>query len=77
MAWSPHDEKLLSVGGYEKEVSLVNLDSPKDKQAVATPGVIEKIAWSPYDPNILSASTEDGHVIFLDIRNLATPLWSG
>lgn len=75
--WSPHDEKLLAVGGFDKEVALINADTPKLKQSFLTPGVIEKVQFSPYDPNVLSASTESGHLLFLDIRNMGTPLWQG
>jgi periodic tryptophan protein 1 len=73
--WSPLQEKLLAVGGFDNCVSIVNMDSSTDKISHNLGATIEKIEWSPTDPNGLAASTETGLLAFYDIRNMSTPLF--
>ncbi|VEU39745.1 unnamed protein product [Pseudo-nitzschia multistriata] len=76
--WHPKEGTLLATGSYDRTVGLVDARSTENVKTVKIPGDCESLAWDPFNPQYLSAASEDGTVTCWDVRKFSTktPLWS-
>ena len=76
--WHPAEGSLLATGSYDRTVALVDARSTEHVKTVKIPGDCEALAWDPFNPQYLTAASEDGTVMCWDVRKFSTktPLWS-
>mmetsp|Transcript_9702 Transcript_9702/g.28901 ORF Transcript_9702/g.28901 Transcript_9702/m.28901 type:complete len:595 (-) Transcript_9702:2368-4152(-) len=76
--WHPTEGTLLATGSYDRTVALVDARSTENVKTVRIPGDCESLAWDPFNPQYLTAASEDGTVMCWDVRKFSTktPLWS-
>lgn len=81
--WHPQEGTLLATGSYDRTVALVDArgggGSPQDSvKRVKIPADCEALAWDPFNPQVLTAASEDGTISSWDVRKFSdkTPLWS-
>eukprot|EP00536_Pseudo-nitzschia_multiseries_P016103 jgi/Psemu1/220133/e_gw1.1019.3.1 len=76
--WHPTEGTLLATGSYDRTIALVDARSTDHVKTVKIPGDCESLAWDPFNPQYLTAASEDGTVVCWDVRKFSTktPLWS-
>lgn len=76
--WHPKEGTLLATGSYDRTVALVDARNAENIKRVKIPGDCESLAWDPFNPQYLTAASEDGTVMCWDVRKFSdkTPLWS-
>jgi len=68
VSWHPVEPTVLLTGSFDHSVRLTDVAAPDSAQAWNLPGEIEKVAWNVHDPNYFLASTDSGHVFYMDVR---------
>jgi periodic tryptophan protein 1 len=78
VVWHPKEGTLLATGSYDRTVALVDARSAENIKRVKLPADCETLAWDPFNPQYLTAASEDGTIMCWDVRNFSdkTPLWS-
>lgn len=76
--WHPQEGTLLATGSYDRTVALVDARNSENVKRVKLPADCEALAWDPFNPQYLTAASEDGTVNCWDVRKFSdkTPLWS-
>lgn len=76
--WHPQEGTLLATGSYDRTVALVDARNTENIKHVKIPADCESLAWDPFNPQYLTAASEDGTVQCWDVRKFAdkTPVWS-
>jgi periodic tryptophan protein 1 len=76
--WHPQEGTLLATGSYDRTVALVDARNTENVKRVKIPADCEALAWDPFNPQYLTAASEDGTVVCWDVRKFSdkTPLWS-
>jgi len=76
--WHPKEGTLLATGSYDRSVALVDARNTENVKRVKIPADCESLAWDPFNPQYLTAASEDGTVTCWDVRKFSdkTPLWS-
>jgi periodic tryptophan protein 1 len=76
--WHPQEGTLLATGSYDRTVALVDARSAENCRKVRIPADCEALAWDMFNPQYLTAASEDGTIICWDVRNFSdkTPVWS-
>lgn len=78
VVWHPTEGTLLATGSYDRTVALVDARSSESIKRVTLPADCETLAWDPFNPQYLTAASEDGTLTCWDVRKFSnkTPLWS-
>ena len=76
--WHPQEGTLLATGSYDRTVALVDARNSENVKRVKIPADCEALAWDPFNPQYLTAASEDGTVQCWDVRNFSDkkPVWS-
>lgn len=77
VVWHPTEGTLLATGSYDRTVALVDARTSGDKvKRAKLPADCETLAWDPFNPQYLTAASEDGSVLCWDVRKFTKPVWS-
>eukprot|EP00980_Cylindrotheca_fusiformis_P009296 scaffold2042_cov123-Cylindrotheca_fusiformis.AAC.3 len=79
VVWHPQEGTLLATGSYDRTVALVDArEGNSNVRKVKLPADCEVLAWDPFQPQLLTAASEDGTISCWDVRKFSnkTPLWS-
>lgn len=76
--WHPKEGTLLATGSYDRTVAIIDARSPENVKRAKIPADCEALAWDPFQPQYLTAASEDGTLTCWDVRKFSekTPLWS-
>jgi len=75
--WHPYEAQSLLSGSYDNTVKVYDCRSPDDAhKSWKLPGEVERVAWNLHDPYYFLASTDTGHVAYVDIRAGEKPVWT-
>jgi periodic tryptophan protein 1 len=73
VAWNPVEAAVAVSGGFDKKICVFNI---AERQSVLNTSIpkdhdIENVYWNPHNPAIIAVSTEQGVVLFYDVRKLS------
>ncbi|XP_015588940.1 periodic tryptophan protein 1 homolog [Cephus cinctus] len=72
--WHPSETQKLLTGCSDKTVRLFDCRAEDDFKAWQTAGEVERVLWNHFDPNYYFASTDNGQIQYVDVRQ-DNPIW--
>ncbi|KAI9216246.1 WD40-repeat-containing domain protein [Blastocladiella britannica] len=76
VSWSPAAPTCLLTGGHDATVRFFDTRAADSAVAMSLTADPESCAWNPAAESQVYVSTEDGHVVLLDLRNTTAPVWT-
>lgn len=73
--WHPTETHQLLTGCADKMVRLFDCRDQTIIKSWEISGEVERVLWNKFDPNYCIASTDNGHMLYFDIRQ-DQPIWS-
>nr|XP_033335424.1 periodic tryptophan protein 1 homolog [Megalopta genalis] len=75
LKWHPTETHQLLTGCADKMVRLFDCRDQTVINSWETSGEVERVLWNQFDPNYCITSTDNGHMLYFDIRQ-NKPIWS-
>ncbi|XP_076278825.1 periodic tryptophan protein 1 homolog [Lasioglossum baleicum] len=73
--WHPTETHQLLTGCADKMVRLFDCRDQTVIKSWEISGEVERVLWNKFDPNYCIAGTDNGHMLYFDIRQ-DKPIWS-
>jgi len=70
--WHPFEAQSLLSGGFDKTVRVYDCRSADVHKTWTLDGEVERVTWNQHNPYYFLASTDTGHVYYVDVRNELT-----
>ncbi|XP_065669091.1 periodic tryptophan protein 1 homolog isoform X2 [Hydra vulgaris] len=67
--WHPHESQSLLSGSFDKKAVLLDCRTPNVFKSWSLSGECEKVLWDHLSPCNFYVSTDDGIVLYCDVRN--------
>ena len=72
LQWHPFEAQSLLSGGFDKTVRVYDCRSAGVHKTWTLAGEVERVTWNHHDPYHFLASTDTGHVYYVDVRQEGT-----
>ena len=72
LQWHPFEAQSLLSGGFDRTVRVYDCRSADVHKTWTLAGEVERVTWNHHDPYHFLASTDTGHVYYVDVRQEGT-----